>query len=649
MPQQISPFLESKWGWPFGESGWNSGMDENLLKFSFMFDRNVEGIVSSLPAAVNGQAYFLTTDNRLYYAVGTTWYSSPTPKWFKIVIRSTGATYQFDGSSLNEVVSSQTLDGEVQEIQAELANLGTAAYEDVGFFATQASLDVVSAQANQYTDDALAPVLTQVSKLEKYTTPFDFGAVGDFNTDDTDAVNAAIADALTRRVPLYLNGDFGVTSVEIANASGLTVYCAGVLSGRDSGSYESVFSIKNCTDMAFIGRLVVSASYNTGYSCGVKVWSDTEGGCSLLDLQNISPVNAQLGWRIGDTAQPDRLLSEITVTGGHLFGCPSGMEIIGTQAVVSLVGSNIITGINGGPTGWDALPRIPMRVIGATVNQTAGELLLVDVGTGLAVSVEPIVSALYGNPYGTFVANGVCVESASQFAQARNPEAIPSPAAGSGLIQFDNCTGFHSQNSAPLIQTAADFTGRVSLGLNNFFSSVSRTQPNVQCANNTTQVSVNRHSFGRGFIQNLTGIIGGTLRFDRRLVLNATNLNGQALPNATQTTLIFTGKDLTGDLGRFADAYSTSTGIFTVPAGGLKDVEVKVQFTATGLTNGEVYLQVDGTTVGLAKANVYQSASFAVSSLNAGQQIKAVCFNIASGAVTAGSGATQYLTITASN
>jgi len=72
MAQQLSPWLEGAYGWSLGEGGWNSGMDQNLLKFSFMFDRNVDSIVASLPAAVNGQAYYLTTDNRLYFAVGTT-------------------------------------------------------------------------------------------------------------------------------------------------------------------------------------------------------------------------------------------------------------------------------------------------------------------------------------------------------------------------------------------------------------------------------------------------------------------------------------------------------------------------------------------------------------------------------------------------
>lgn len=100
MTQQTSPFLEGKFGWALGESNWNLGMDENLLKFSYMFDKNIDGIVSSLPAAVNGQAYFNTTDNRIYFAVGGSYTSTPTPKWFIFTLRTTGIPYQFDGTSL---------------------------------------------------------------------------------------------------------------------------------------------------------------------------------------------------------------------------------------------------------------------------------------------------------------------------------------------------------------------------------------------------------------------------------------------------------------------------------------------------------------------------------------------------------------------
>lgn len=99
MPQKTSPFLEGKWGWNFGESGWNTGADENWLKFSYMFDANVDAIVATLPVAVNGEAYFLTTDNRIYFVVDGTYYSTPVPKWFQFKIKSTGVVYLFDGAS----------------------------------------------------------------------------------------------------------------------------------------------------------------------------------------------------------------------------------------------------------------------------------------------------------------------------------------------------------------------------------------------------------------------------------------------------------------------------------------------------------------------------------------------------------------------
>jgi hypothetical protein len=103
MAAEISPFVEANFGWPYGSSGWNDDMDANLVKFSYLFDRNIDGVVGSLPAIVNGKAYFLTLDNRLYFDVDGQRYSSPTPKWFVVTDRVSGQTYQFDGSALNAV------------------------------------------------------------------------------------------------------------------------------------------------------------------------------------------------------------------------------------------------------------------------------------------------------------------------------------------------------------------------------------------------------------------------------------------------------------------------------------------------------------------------------------------------------------------
>lgn len=152
MPQQQSPFLEGKYGWNYGENGWNTGMNENLLKFSFMFDGNVDSIVASLPPVSNGAAHFNSADNRFYFGVGSVWYSSPCPKSFIFKIKSNGDFYQFNGTSAVKIDNPSQIDSRLDAVELTLSSLGTAAFQNVEDFATQAELDIVEGQAQSYTD-----------------------------------------------------------------------------------------------------------------------------------------------------------------------------------------------------------------------------------------------------------------------------------------------------------------------------------------------------------------------------------------------------------------------------------------------------------------------------------------------------------------
>lgn len=230
MPQQQSPFLEGKYGWNFGEGGWNTGMDENLLKFSFMFDRNVDGIVGSLPSAVNGESYFLTTDNRLYFAVGTTWYSSPVPKWFEFKIRSSGDVYQFNGTAAVQVESPAGLDSRLDAVELTLSTLGTAAFEDVEFFATQPELDVVEANAQAYTDAA-----TYIKQVQDIATLRLAGSEGRYANDRVKVLG------YYPDTPGTGGGDFywDDTSTE-TDDGGLVFQVSGVVIGRWKRVYDAV-------------------------------------------------------------------------------------------------------------------------------------------------------------------------------------------------------------------------------------------------------------------------------------------------------------------------------------------------------------------------------------------------------------------------
>lgn len=132
MTQKTSPFVEGKYGWEFGESGWNTGMDENLVKFSFLFDNNIDGIVSNLPAPVNGKAYYLSTDKRVYYAASNVFYSSPLPLWYVLKNRSDGSQLVFNGTTLVPVPSTISLNSSITDLTETVAdNLNTSlAYTD---------------------------------------------------------------------------------------------------------------------------------------------------------------------------------------------------------------------------------------------------------------------------------------------------------------------------------------------------------------------------------------------------------------------------------------------------------------------------------------------------------------------------------------
>ena len=177
MPQQTSPFLESKYGWNYGESAWNTGMDENLVKMGFMFDGNVDAITASLPPVSNGTAYFLTTDNRFYFAVGGIYYSSPCPKYFIFKLKSNGNWYQFNGTSAVQIDNPSQTDARLDAVELTVSTLGSAAFEDVADLATQAELDVASAQANSYSDNVLASHVAALDPHTQYTTSDEVTAI----------------------------------------------------------------------------------------------------------------------------------------------------------------------------------------------------------------------------------------------------------------------------------------------------------------------------------------------------------------------------------------------------------------------------------------------------------------------------------------
>jgi len=148
----------------------------------------------------------------------------------------------------------------------------------------------------------------------------------------------------------------------------------------------------------------------------------------------------------------------------------------------------------------------------------------------------------------------------------------------------------------------------------------------------------------------LQGIGGaGIPHFSHRMILDASDLAGQALPNAAQTTLKWQSLNNTGDLARFASGYSAATGIFAAPLGGLKNVQILCQLVLAGLTNAEMYIEINNVVRGWVNWNKFGQASLCIPALVQGDQIKVVLFNTSSGPQTAAAGVLDFLQIFASN
>jgi len=417
------------------------------------------------------------------------------------------------------------------------------------------------------------------SKLRQTISVKDFGAVGDGVTDDTTAIQNAF-NYVSGKANFELeitDGTYLVSSVTLSNANAISIKGGGALQGKSTGTYDAVLIIKNCSDLVIYGRFGVSAAYNTGYGCGIWVYQQGAGATNYLMFDNVIVVASKIGWKFGNETYPDAVVSEITVKGGYLYGCPTGVKAIGAETVINFIGTILQSNRGTGTGSWLTLPAAIIQIVGSYVSVQSGEMLLQET-TAAAVLIQPRASTDLGrNFYGSAVITGVLLESASQYLVFNNPSAL-TPIATANAEQstiFIANTGYHSQNSFQMVSVATDYKGSVTFNNNNFYAQSSRSIGNIDATGNTNcNIYCDDKSFGYNFVQGLNGIQGGIVHFDRRLIFQAQNCDATALTSGVSTKLVYTSLLNTQDTQRFNGNYSTSTGLFTVPAGGLKSVSV---------------------------------------------------------------------------
>lgn len=340
---QQAPWLETAYGWAYGENGWNTGMDSNLLKFSVMFDRNVDSIVASLPPAVNGQVHYNTSDNRIYFAVNTTYFSTPVPKWFTIVVRTTGVTWQFNGTSISQVASVTTLDSRLDAVELTLSSLGSAAFEDVSAFATQVELDVVEGQAQGYTDslrsDIASTIPTKGSSLVG-------GLISQSLTLNVPSQFITIQDAFTYLSKYTIARDAVVTikvadgtytltgSINLNHPQGFRIQ----LIGNTTTPTSCVLTV---TDSATFDAIVCSGGNRFGLLNGFHITRPTKAempknSTGVLAVQNSTLI-------LGSSIKVSKWFYGIAARDGSFIKCPAAqVSESGDVGIWSYGGSTVI-------------------------------------------------------------------------------------------------------------------------------------------------------------------------------------------------------------------------------------------------------------------------------------------------------------------
>lgn len=442
-----------------------------------------------------------------------------------------------------------------------------------------------------YTPPGTGAVATTVAaRLSDFVIPQNFGALANGINDDSASIVLAATYAAANNRPLLFTGNYGINKLTLTGINGLTIHWDATFTGIASTTQTCVVEFLTCSNIYATGNLNINGNYNTNYTVGLWIHSPTAS--QFMNLSNISVGGCKIAYRFGDPSYVDAIISEITMNGGHTFGCPSICDLYGTQTLVSVHGVNWSADFGSGSGSWLTLPTVGVSVNGSYISFHGGEVLMTSITGGVLFESKPITSISYDNRYGSILVNGSTVETASPLARAVNPNSV-AVAAGTGNLNFQSCTGFHSQNLAAFISTNLDYTGLVKVKNNKFFCSVARTGSNynISCSGNAI-VDCDENSFYTNFMPWISGISGGVVRGQNGMMLykNAS----QAIAAASWVQITASGAANQGLRGG-----SVGSSNFTAPMYGIYHIEfgaygssstVASSFTVAIYLNGSIII-----------------------------------------------------------
>jgi len=433
------------------------------------------------------------------------------------------------------------------------------------------------------------------SRLRDRISVLDFPGVDpSANVDSTAGIQAAIEFAKLNRKTLYIpRGSYLITRLYITDAVyTFNLHCEGAFFFCTSmESVSSMLEITNCVAFNMTGSYAIHGQDKPNYDSliAIKVKEGTSQSTTRVNLYNPTFYNAKCGISNGDVGV-DFQCSEINIFGANWFRCPVAAYNAGANTGMQFIGCNLVSERN------PALVSVvtnecAVHLEGGFVKVTGGSIVT-NPTCLYAIVMEPTTSTLYGPIHSSISVTGAHVEVNSGLINVANSRNIPSVDSSSSSATFVGNTGFCGAPAAhdfALVQDSS-WGGCLTLLGNNWYAGSPRTAWNISSGSSLARIYVDKVSLGKNFRNWVGGVFGGQLVHEFIPALSAYSL-GVTFGASVANVVKYTSYQTLDELGRYSHCYDTATGVFTVPPGGLMELDINATIVTSGPDTADFYLR----------------------------------------------------------
>lgn len=475
------------------------------------------------------------------------------------------------------------------------------------------------------TGDYLENYLSFSSGVDPRLPPFNYRD-DDTIEKQTASVQAAFDFANgPKKYPVKLVGFYKVNFINLPGYTDFSVIGGGGLICYGQSSGNAAVDMKNCRNINWGVGISINNAGTAAY--GIRCWGvEAEGGTSLNTFF-CHCIGFRYSYKFGDEVEIDALVSEMSVNNCYAFDARCAMYIVGSQTVIELNATQMLAN---GSASVGSNTRTCLLMIGGVLHVNGGEMMQTTDLNGLIMDLRPVPSAKYDKAYAQVYLNGCAIESAGQWAQIHNPDGVTGISPGLGGISMRSCHGFYGPDLT-CIETNGSFTGKISIDASNAFHRVTPITHGIVVAygDSAPVCEIDDAAFDSKFPKGFSKYGGNAVPlFSHRRVCRAFNFNNQTITAGADNTLIWKASAASAAENNLPGLYSATTGKFTVPAGGLKDVFIQMAWNLSGAgvvasNNLSLLVQPSGSS-----ASVFTDApllttgrnqwTFALGNLNAG-------------------------------